>query len=75
MDARVFEACYCQPHRVGHGQHPKLKADMAQGGTRSENCLNFPCRENCWGCAVPLKIGPKKIEGKMVFWGQKDRIL
>ena len=26
-------------------------------------------------CRGPLKIGPKKIEGKMVFWGQKDRIL
>ena len=26
-------------------------------------------------CCGPLKIGPKKIEGKMVFWGQKDRIL
>ena len=26
-------------------------------------------------CRGPLKIGPKKIEGKMVFCGQKDRIL
>ena len=26
-------------------------------------------------CRGPLKIGTKKIEGKMVFWGQKDRIL
>ena len=26
-------------------------------------------------CRGPLKIGPKKTEGKMVFWGQKDRIL
>ena len=26
-------------------------------------------------CRGPLKIGPKKIEGKMVFWGQKDQIL
>ena len=26
-------------------------------------------------CRGPLKIGPKKIEGKMVFGGQKDRIL
>ena len=26
-------------------------------------------------CRGPLKIGPKKIEGKMVFRGQKDRIL
>ena len=23
-------------------------------------------------CRGPLKIGPKKIEGKMVFWGQKE---
>ena len=27
------------------------------------------------GCRGPLKIGIKKIEGKMVFGGQKDRIL
>ena len=26
-------------------------------------------------CRGPLKIGPQKIERKMVFWGQKDRIL
>ena len=26
-------------------------------------------------CRGPLKIGPEKIEGKMVFWGLKDQIL
>ena len=47
---------------IGHWQSP-----CTPGGYSVRKLLGV--------CRGPLKIGPQKIEGKMVFWGQKDRIL
>ena len=53
---------------------PPVKVCAGWGGEPKWGC-GPSVRKLLGVCRGPLKIGPKKIEGKMVFWGQKDLIL
>ena len=55
-------------------QNKKNSTFMASRGGGGGGGLVYSVRKLLGGCRGPLKIGPKRIEGKMVFWGQKDRI-
>ena len=59
---------YCKTSSVKEPPEKSFIRCIIPGGGYSVRKLLGVCRG-------PLKIGPKKIEGKMVFWGQKDRIL